>query len=294
MSIAAIDAPVSRSRTAPLLFVLAGGAFTGFSAIFVRISEVDPVATGAWRLLIAAMALLPFLQGRRDEAKRGAFSPILIVAGLCFAIDMGCFNSALSFTSVAHATLIVNLAPIVALAAGFLLFGEGFGAAKLAGLVAALAGAGLMTLTRADGGGTLIGNGIAGVGMVGYALYLVAVKRARRDHGTVSIMLWSSVAAAVAMFVAAALMGERIVPVSLSGWTVVVALGLISHVFGQGLVAFGMRETPVGLASILLLIQPIIAAIAAWAIFSETMGPVETAGAITVLIGLVIASRARS
>ncbi len=55
-----------------------------------------------------------------------------------------------------------------------------------------------------------------------------------------------------------------------------------------------MREAPVGLASILLLTQPIVAAIAAWIVFDETMGSIEAVGAITVLLGLVIASRARS
>lgn len=294
MSVATIDSPSFKLRTTPLFIIAAGGAMTGFSGIFVRLSEVDPVATGAWRLLIAVLALMPFLPTGRGEIRRGALSPMLILAGICFAIDMGCFNSALRFTSVAHATLIVNLAPIVALAAGFLLFGEGFGAAKLIGLVAALGGAALMTMTRLDGGGTLFGNGIASIGLFGYALYLIAVKQARREHDTVSIMLWSSVAAAVVMFAAAALMGERILPVSLSGWAVLVALALMSHVLGQGLVAFGMREAPVGLASILLLAQPIVAAVAAWIVFGETMGPIEAAGAVIVLAGLVIASRARS
>jgi drug/metabolite transporter (DMT)-like permease len=96
------------------------------------------------------------------------------------------------------------------------------------------------------------------------------------------------------MFAAAVLMGERILPVSLSGWAVLVALALMSHVLGQGLVAFGMREAPVGLASILLLAQPIVAAVAAWIVFGESMGPIEAAGAMTVLVGLVIASRATS
>ncbi|NJM34815.1 MAG: DMT family transporter, partial [Rhodomicrobium sp.] len=125
------------------------------------------------------------------------------------------------------------------------------------------------------------------------ALYLIAVKQARREHDTYSIMLWSSVSAAVLMFAAAFLLGERVIPVSLSGWGALIALGLIAHVFGQGLVAFGMREAPVGLASILLLTQPIVAALLAWAAFGESMGLVEGAGACLVLIGLAMASRAR-
>jgi drug/metabolite transporter (DMT)-like permease len=75
---------------------------------------------------------------------------------------------------------------------------------------------------------------------------------------------------------------------------VLLALGFVAHVFGQGLVAFGMRGAPVGLASILLLTQPLVATVAAWIIFGEAMGPVEAAGAGLVLAGLAIASLARA
>jgi drug/metabolite transporter (DMT)-like permease len=295
MSIAAVPnvAPVRVQPALPLLLIAVGGALTGFSGVFVRLSETGPLATGGWRLAIAALALLPLLRLSRSRAGGSRFSPLLMLAGLFFAVDMGFYNWSLDFTSIAQATLNDNLAPIVALAAGFLLFGERFGAAKACGLAAALGGAALMTLARADGGGTLYGNGLAALGMIGYALYLVAVKRVRRDHDTASIIFGSSVVAAAAMFAAALYAGEQFLSASPSGWAVLIALGLISHLFGQGLVAFGMREAPVGLASILLLSQPIVAALAAWGVFNETMGPVEAVGAALVLAGLAIASRAR-
>lgn len=292
MSIAAT--PANLQRMTPLMIVAFGGALTGFSGIFVRLSEVDPVATGAWRLAIAVLALLPFVRLLNGRGAGKGMSPLLFLAGLFFAIDMALYNWSLDFTSVAHATLIVNLAPIVALAAGFLMFGERFGAAKMTGLAAALGGSAAMTLAGGNGDSTLLGNGMALAAMLGYALYLVAVKRARSQNDTFAIILWSSISAAIVMFAAAALLGERIVPATLNGWLVLIALGLISHVFGQGLVAFGMREAPVGLASILLLTQPIVAALAAWVLFGETMGPVEAAGACLVLAGLAIASRSRA
>ncbi len=297
MSIAVATLPQRRVQSfTPLLIVAAGGALTGFSGIFVRLSETGPLATGAWRLMIAALVLLPFFRlaaARSRTGSRRRPSAILILATLFFAVDMGFFNVAIDLTSVAHATLIVNLAPVVALVAGFMLFGERFGGAKLAGLVAALSGAALMTIMRADSGGTLLGNGLALFAMVGYALYLIAVKHARKDHDTWSILFWSSVIAAVAMFAAAFIAGEQVLPETAGGWVNLAALGLVSHLFGQGLVAFGMRQTPVGLASILLLTQPLVAALAAWAIFKEGMGLIEAAGAMLVLAGLVIASRAK-
>jgi drug/metabolite transporter (DMT)-like permease len=297
MSIAVTyPAPLKAQSAVPLLIIAFGGALTGFSGILARISEIDPIATGAWRLLIAALALWPFMRfaGNAGGIRlRLSGWTVLVFAGLFFAIDTGLYNWSLKLTSVAHATLIVNLAPMVALAAGFLLFGERFGPAKAFALVAALSGAALMTVTRSDGGGTLAGNGIAFLAMIGYALYLVAVKQARHEHDTLSIMVWSSVVGAAAMFVTAALIGEQLLPSTAYGWGVLIALGFIAHVFGQGLIAFGMREAPVGLASILLLTQPLVATIGAWIIFGETMGPVEAAGAGLVLAGLAIASWAR-
>ena len=297
MSIAVTyPAPLKAQSAIPLLIIAFGGALTGFSGILVRLSEIDPVATGAWRLLIAAIALWPFMRlaGASGGVRlRMSGWTVLVLAGLFFAIDTGLYNWSLRLTSVAHATLIVNLAPMVALAAGFLLFGERFGPAKAFALIAALSGAALMTVTRAEGGGTLAGNGLALLAMIGYALYLVAVKQARHEHDTLSIMVWSSAVGAVAMFAAAALMGEQLLPSTPYGWGVVIALGFVAHVFGQGLVAFGMREAPVGLASILLLTQPLVATIGAWLIFGEDMGPVEAAGAGLIMAGLVIASVAR-
>jgi drug/metabolite transporter (DMT)-like permease len=280
-------------RDLSLVLILLGGACTGSSGILLRFSEVGPVATAAWRMLVASLILSAAVPLADRAELRGRGLWILLLAGGCFAVDMAFYHWSLMLTSVAHATLIVNLAPLVALSAGFLLFGEHVGPAKLFGLAASLGGAFLMTAMRAESSGTLTGNGLAALGMFGYAFYLIVVKQATRRHSPLSIMLWSSASAAVMLFVTAWASGERIVPSTSEGWAVVIAMGLIAHVLGQGLIALGMRGAPVGLASVLLLIQPVVAAIGAWVLFGEALGPLEIAGAAIVLAGLAIAGRAR-
>jgi drug/metabolite transporter (DMT)-like permease len=223
---------------------------------------------------------------------RSKLLPVLL-AGLFFAIDIGFFHTSLTLTSVAHATLIVNLAPAVALTAGVLLFGERFGTLKLLGLALSLGGAIAMTSGRAGVAGTLEGNALAFAGMFGYAAYLIALKQARGSASTLFVMTWSSAMSAVLLLSAAVIAGETVTPATLSGWAIVLALGLIVHVLGQGLVTIGMRETPVGLASILLLMQPVGAGVCAWLFFQETLGALELAGAAAVLAGIAMATRAR-
>lgn len=269
-----------------------GGALTGFSGILLRFSEIGPVATGGWRLLIGALVFALFTVSfhAKDNAPMRA-SPILMLAGVFFALDIGFFHISLGFTSVAHSTLIAHLSPVVVLTAGVLFFGESLGVPKIVGLIAALGGTLLMTSMRAKTGGTLAGDSLAALCMLFYSLYLLTVKRARRGHDTLAIMLWSSAVSAVCLFVTAFALGEPIVPATLPGWAVVIAMGLVIHAGGQGLIAYGMRETPVGLSSIMLLMPPVVAATAAWPIFGEVLTPLEIVGAAFVLAGLTLASR---
>ncbi len=296
MTTASAIRPLDSALPKALLLIALGGALTGFSPILARVSDVGPLSTAAWRMAFAAMALAPLLadaRGKAAGAVKGASKWPLLLAGLFFAVDLGFYHWALELTSVAHATLIVNMAPVVALAAGVLAFAERLGRLKLAGLILSIAGALLMTTGRAGVSGTLEGNALAVAGMLGYAFYLIAVKRARGLHDTTVIMVWSSASAAVILFIAAALAGEVIIPQSAHGWGVVIAMGLITHVAGQGLVALGMRDAPVGLASIVLFTQPVMAAFAAWVVFGETMAAAELYGVALVLGGIALATRSR-
>ena len=280
-------------RSLPLLIIALGGSLTGFSGILMRISETGPLATGGWRLGIAALTFLPLalLTNGQKKALNPQGTAILILAGVFFACDIAFYHLSLTLTSIAHSTLIVNLAPVVALGAGVMFFAESLTAAKIAGTIVALGGAVLMTSIRAHASGTLEGNALATLSMIAYALYLIAVKHARHKHSTLAIMIWSSATAAICLFLAAALAGERLVPISVNGWAIVIAMGFVTHVLGQGLIAFGMREAPIGLASILLLTQPLVAAVMAWPMFGERLGPWEIVGAGFVLLGLGLASR---
>src|SRR5262245_30532598 len=111
--------PAERQDFSLALIVL-GGACTGTSGILMRLSEIGPVATAAWRMLIASLILSAALPVAQQAAVRWRESGLLLLAGLFFAIDMAFYHWALMLTPVAHATLIVNLAPLVALTAGFL------------------------------------------------------------------------------------------------------------------------------------------------------------------------------
>jgi drug/metabolite transporter (DMT)-like permease len=90
----------------------------------------------------------------------------------------------------------------------------------------------------------------------------------------------------------ALLTGEQILPATAMGWVKLFGLALISQAAGQSLIAYAMAHLPATFSSVGLLLQPVMAALFAWTLLGESLGGIEIAGGIAVLIGIGIAHRA--
>jgi drug/metabolite transporter (DMT)-like permease len=86
-------------------------------------------------------------------------------------------------------------------------------------------------------------------------------------------------------------MGEAIWPQTLAAWGPLLLLGLGVHIAGQGGLAFGFGRVPAGPASIIILIQPLVSAIAGWVMFGEALVPLQWLGAALVLAGAWLTRR---
>ena len=295
----------SRTGANPaLLSLLAGALAIALAPILVRVSELEPIATAFYRLVIA----LPFfwlgMLAERKAPRTTARTPVTAtnmalmgVAGLMLAGDLALWHLSITMTSVAKATLFNNCAPIFVALIGWLLFGERIGLGLIVALAVSLSG---MTLLIGDGlfvsvgsaaEGQWQGDAIAVSTAAFYAIYLMVVKRLRANHSTSVIMAGSSAAAALVLAVAAWLEGGPLLPATAWGWVVVLALGIVCHVIGQGLITHALAHLPVTISSIGLLIQPVAAAALAWMLFGEALGPLQWLGGALALVGITLARR---
>jgi len=287
--------PASR-RGIAVAALLIGAAAIGSSALFVKVSETGPVATAFWRVALA----LPFLWTWSVIGSRGshvasfvAERRLIIAAGLFFAGDLAVWHWSIVLTSVANATLLANLAPIFVTLAVWLLYRRRPTAMFLAGLAAALAG--VTVLLGRDfqaAGGAVLGDFLGVVTAMFYGAYQLTVTRVRSRAATSVIMAWSGLITAVALLPVALASGEQILPHTAAGWAKLAGLALISQVAGQSLIAYAMAHLPATFSSVGLLAQPVIAAILAWVLLGETLGWLEIAGAVVVLIGIRIVHQA--
>jgi drug/metabolite transporter (DMT)-like permease len=277
------------------LCLLAGAVGIAFAPLFVRGSEVGPSATAFYRLLLA----LPFLAVWRagSPARGPATTPsiglgTLALPGLFFAGDLALWHWSIRLTSVANATLFLNLAPIFVTLGARILFQEPITARSVFGLVLALSGAMLVvgnTFARAQGKvlGDLLGVATAAF----YAGYLLSVKHVRRTRSTWTVMLGTSLSACPVLLALATLSKEALMPISPMGWGTLLALALVSQVGGQGLIAYALAHLPASFSSVSLLVQPVVAACLAWLVLHEPLRPLQALGGIGVLAGIALVNR---
>ncbi len=286
----AADSPASR-RGLALGVLLVGAVIIASTPILFRLSQTGPAAAGFWRLVFALPCLAPMGRGRLGRANWRP-SLILILAGAAFAGDLACWHYALRYTTVANATVLSNLAPVVVTLGAWVLWRERPSGVFLAGMATAIAGATLMALARAGGGPPPahqhLGDSLAVATAVWYGLYFLSVRKARSVHGARSVMLWTSLVGAPILILQAVLLGEPLTPQRAAGWVALVALG-VAHASGQGSIAWSLGRLPAATAAVVVLVQPVAAAALAFFVLGEAVSRPQALAGAAALAGIAFA-----
>lgn len=287
MAEAAAEEP-SRPRWLALAALLGGACVIGMAAILVRMSDAGPSATGFWRLIFA-MPLLALMTWR-TAGSIGKPPKMALWAGLFFALDLGFWHYGIQYTSVANATVLTNLTPVVVTAFAWIFLRQKPRALFLVAVAAAVGGASLMAYAK--GGAALrnqpLGDALSVATALWYALYFLTMAEGRKTEVASRMMFWAGVAGAPLLLAATLLLGEPLTPATGVGWAACAALGLM-HVAGQGSIAWAMGRLPTSTASVVVLVQPVVAAWLGWLLFAEAIGPLQGLGAAMTLAGVVLA-----
>ncbi len=288
----------ARADGLALAALLLGAVLVGASPIFVRLSELGPMATAFYRPFLALPVLMIWMAADRRHnpetrrpAKRGDYFRLLL-AGAFFSGDLAFWHLSIMNTSVANATLFANFAPIFVTLGAWLLFAHKVTRQYLAGMALALTGAAVLageSFVLAPE--NLLGDFFGLVTAMFLASYILAMSRLRAGFSTATTMAWSSLGTAAVLLPVALLSGEEMFAVTLYGWMILVGLALFSHAAGQGTIIYALAHLPPGLSSIGLLLEPVAAALLAWVILAEAVSPWQGAGGVIILWGIVIARR---
>jgi len=282
--------PRTEGRWLSLAVLVFGAMVIGLAPILVRLAEAGPAAVGFWRLLIAAPLLAALAMRPGAERPAGPPPRAALLAGVMFALDLGFWHYGIAFTSVANATVLANLTPVIVTAFAWIFFKQVPPRLFLAAVALAVSGSWMMATARggAPGINPPLGDALSLATTLWYALYMIAVAQARRTSGAVQVMLWSTLTGLPFLLAGALLLREPLLPATWAGWAACAGLGAM-HIAGQGSIAWALGRLPAATASVVVLVQPVVAGALGWALFAEAPGPWQALGGFIALAGVALA-----
>jgi drug/metabolite transporter (DMT)-like permease len=261
-----------------------------FASIFIRWSEAPAVIIAAYRMLFAALILMPFAlrEQHREELRwleRRQWWAVAAI-GTVLAVHFVAFNAALKETSVAAATVLVTCHPIVVGILGYIYLRE---RPRRSGAGIALGMAGVVVISSADlSAGALYGNILALVGMLAAAFYLLGGRVLRQRMSVIPYAFLIYLVAAAVLFLAAIVSGTPLRPYPADEFLLFLALAAVSTIFGHTVLNWSLRHLPAAFVSLSMLGEPVGASILACLLLSEAPGPGTLAGGAMVMAGILL------
>jgi drug/metabolite transporter (DMT)-like permease len=287
-----------RASLVPVAFaaLLLAAVAMGISPVFVREAGVGPFTSAFYRVFLALPALAVWVAGerRRSAATTGVatvsgWSRGDLLAGVFFTVDLFFWHLAVLHTTIANATLLATMAPVWVMLLS-LSIGERVSRAMVIGLgICVLGGAALVGSSWRFAPERLLGDLYGIATSVGFGLYFLAVRVARRTAPT-GLVLWrSTLVTALLLGLVALTLENAWVPATVGGVVALLAMANISHVGGQGLLGWALGHLSAAFSSLVIFLESLAAALFGWLVFDETLGPWQIAGGLAILIGIWIA-----
>ena len=288
MSLPATSLADRRREGIALAALVLGAVAMGASPLFVRMADVGPFASAFWRTALALPFLALWALAERGASRRGALrSRSVWLSGLLFAGDLFFWHLAILATTVANATFLATTAPLFVVAGAWFLLGERIQRRGIAGLsLCLLGGAALVGHSYGFAPERLTGDLYGIVTALFFAGYMLALRAARRDVPAGTLAFISAAITTVILFVVAIALEPRVLPYSAQGWTILVALALISQVAGQGLLTIALGTLPAPFSSLVIFLEAVAAALLAWVVLHEALEPMQWLGGVMILGGI--------
>ena len=276
------------------------GAVTawGLGNIVIAGVPMSGIALSFYRLLFGALLYLVVFAVRGGRLRRSSFRHGW-VGGVAFGADIVTFFIALQLTTVANATTISALQPLVIMGFAAVMFGERIHARHIVCAVIATAGVAMVAFGAArSGSGSLGGDLMAVAALIAWAWYFVASKKARTQLDTLEYMTVINVVAFLVVVPVALISGDLLSSQGSLGADNALAIVLIVLVPGSGhvLINWAHNHTTLVTSSLITLAMPVISTAAAAVFLDQQVVAIQVVGIAAVLVALaaVIVGDSRS
>ncbi|MFZ3230584.1 MAG: DMT family transporter [Pseudobdellovibrio sp.] len=275
------------------IYVLLAGIGFGFLGIFARLAFQHGINVGellVWRFVLASLILWISLLILKPRLVLLPIKQILI------SLALGCFGYSIFSTlyfmsiqgiSVSLAALLLFTFPIfVNLGAHFFL-NEKLKPLQLSSLILATLGITILVW------GPLFVTSIKSVfyalaAAIAYSIYVLVSGKYQKGVQPLSSSLYVITSAAITLFLFHSPKIERILSFSSEEYLLIFGLATICTVAPLTFFLSGLQRLSSSKASIIVMVEPVVAAVAGWMVLHERLSSVQLVGAILVVIALVL------
>ncbi len=261
----------------------------GIGPLFVKAIGLSGITVATYRLWFAVPVMYVILRCTGGKLTWPVFR-VAAPAGALFAADIGFGFSSFQHTSIANATIIGALSPLLVLVASGPLFGDRIRRIDGLWFSFALGGTLLVVLSSRGGGGhDWLGDGLAAASLVVWTVYFLYIKKRRVDgvpaFAFMTAVIWCG---ALALTPYALFAADPVTALHGTDWLWLFCLILGPGALGHGLMTWATRYLNVNLTSLMTLAGPVVSALGAAVFFSQALAAIQVVGGVIVLISIAM------
>jgi drug/metabolite transporter (DMT)-like permease len=275
----------------PYLALGVGTLSLSLAGMFIRWADAPGVVTGFYRLLFSTIILLPFFLSKSIPNIRLTGASILppLVAGLFMAVNFSLWNTSLSFTSVANASMLGNISPLWVSFAAWWLFHERLRRKFWSGLSFIILGTILimginLVLHPRLGWGDLMAFSAS----ILYAAYILITRFGRQNLDSLSYVWLTGASAAFWIWIIITVFRQPLLGYSAQTWLVFISATIVVQILGYLCLSFALGKLPASIVSPTLNLQPVITMVLAIPLLREIPTLIQVGGGLLILFGVYL------
>lgn len=304
-----------RTNPPPPVFLALAAATVAVSlaAILIRLAGTPPLVTAAARMGLSALIVAPLGLWRGRAALRGLTARdlgLMALSGLFLALHFASWISSLSLTSVASSVVLVTTSPLWVALLSPLVGGDRLTRLMLLGIVIATVGGVIVGVgdTLREGGAllgsgnqALLGDGLALIGALTAALYLLAGRSVRQKlavwpyisvvYSVAAVLLIGLALATGQNFRGTILADGTLRPYSGQTYLMLFLVAAVPQLIGHTGYNYALGWFSASFIAVALLAEPIGATILAYLLLGEPLTAAKVGGGALILLGIYLATR---
>ncbi len=269
----------------------------GAAPILVKYAtDVQPMALAALRTIFAVIILIPFWLPKRKSLSElktaGVSARMMLLAGFCLGLHFTFWIASLHYTSVASASVLVTIHPVMLIVAESLIFKRRFRGLVWIGVFLACIGSVVLGFAdQADGGdfeNPVLGNALAFTAAIIFVFYFMLGRKIRQKAEWIDYVFHVYLHAAITCGILTLIWAGGWPTLSLSAVMVGIALAAGPTIIGHGSMNYAVKYISPTILSTLILSEAVIAAIAAYFLFDEMPSALSISAMVIIMSGVAM------